>query len=78
MYAPYWEYDDVYGWQLAVPKTMQYVNGLVQVGTDYPGVWVRNATIHYDDCSLSSKRFRSTEAAKAYALSTYLLQAVTE
>lgn len=78
MYPPYWEYKSGYGWQLEVPILMPYVNGLVQVGTRSTGVWVRNATVHYDDYTPSSKRFRNTEEAKAYALSTYLLMAVTE
>ena len=35
---------------------------------------VHNATVHYDDCRPSPKRFRSTEEAKDYAMSTYLLE----
>jgi hypothetical protein len=78
MYPPYWDHSSRWGWQLAEPILMQGIGGEVQVGTSYLGIWVRNATIHYDDCTPRSKRFRNTEEAKAYALSTYLLMAITE
>jgi hypothetical protein len=77
MHTPRWERNSEYGWELSVPAVVQYAEGPVQVGITYLGVWVRNATVYYDDCTPSPKRFRNTEEAKAYALSTYLLS-VTE
>ena len=77
MCEPYWEYSYPEGWQLVEPITMQYIAGLVQVGTRELGIWVRNATAHYA-YGPRTKRFRSTEEAKAYVLSTYLLTRVEE
>lgn len=74
MSTPYWEYSPEWGWQLAVPIMMPYINGMTQVGTDYPGITVHNAAVYYENTDTRTKRFRSTEDAKAYALATYMLE----
>lgn len=75
---PYWEPASEGGWELTVPVLIETPAGMCQVGSSticYPFIY--NATLVYED-GTKSKRFRSTEAAKAFALATYLLESGKE
>lgn len=75
---PYWEASPDGGWELTVPILIETAQGMCQVGTNnicYPFIY--NATLCYED-GTKSKRFRSTEEAKAFALATYLLESGKE